>query len=662
MRTGLRIPHLRHRSRGGDRLTPTFLADIDWLQLCARLAVWRQLGPGVRRTYLEAEGDPRQMPREAYGDCAAELIDAGFLLPHFENSLVRVPPELVSFGEGLRCLRRNRFLQQPCLETFNDYLAGCGIDHEEDETALYRRVTDSEWVQRFLSSPELALRASPRLKAAWLPDDVIAERIRLLLNRVIECGAPVDILRSAPGCPNEELAAAISEAVHALLFLPGLDEDTCMPVIGIFPNVASRLGEDPPTPPTPRSAQRDFAAPLLIEDMTLLLQSCVNTPLRLRQDGGIYRRELIELAKRATEVPEWLRERVSFDPESRLTESIEWLKDLEMAVQVPTGGSAHLQAADFGKRWLLLPISERIQEVIVLLRKRSKGYLGPQERALLPWKLRLRTQGPKPDVLESALHCFRTLQADRHYSLRAFALYHSRASNPLLRLKRRSSSFALSLNWKTYFNSSSEQIEKIWSNLLVEFVQHRLAPLGAVRLGIDGDEICFALTAVGRYILGESSQLEASEPPERGILVQPNFEVIFLAPSALDESEIGRYADRLGQGLGVVFRITKRSVLRAVGAGMTGRGILDSLCRTASAVPANVRGEILDWAGQCRKALSRRALLVECPDELAAGRILNALKGKAKALNATTVEILDDSPRILRRLRSEGIFVETSES
>jgi hypothetical protein len=59
---------------------------------------------------------------------------------------------------------------------------------------------------------------------------------------------------------------------------------------------------------------------------------------------------------------------------------------------------------------------------------------------------------------------------------------------------------------------------------------------------------------------------------------------------------VGRFGERLGREVGLLFRLTKASVLRAGAAGMGRRDVLGALDRfSRSPVPPNVAHEIEGW-------------------------------------------------------------------
>jgi hypothetical protein len=205
--------------------------------------------------------------------------------------------------------------------------------------------------------------------------------------------------------------------------------------------------------------------------------------------------------------------------------------------------------------------------------------------------------------------------------------------------------------------------EDMWANVLLTFLAWRLVPLGCATLGRTADDqVAFGLTDAGRYLLGQADDFEL--PPEGGggeVVVQPDFEIVFLAPAPRAEAELGRIAERTGSGVGALFRLTRASVLRAAEQGVTAAQLLKTLEGVSrGGVPANVERQIKDWMKAVRTIRIAPAVLVDCPDAETAGRV-RALGGAAvTAVTPTVLRLQADAKTraaLVKRLREKGIFI-----
>ena len=243
-----------------------------------------------------------------------------------------------------------------------------------------------------------------------------------------------------------------------------------------------------------------------------------------------------------------------------------------------------------------------------------------------------------------------------------FLNWHSQEFNPLLRLQTDGRPLEISIRWSR-FEPTDEETELLWRNLLAEFAHTRLFPLGGLRMGLVGSHRhrCISLTGAGRYLLGLIDDFGYGPESDGNncVLVQPNFDVVFTSPAPQAEATIGRFAQRKGQHVGTLFKITKPSIFAAACTGMTSRQVLDTLRSTsAKEVPANVGREIQGWFDQCRRVTVRRALLIDCPDAHTAARVLAAGGKKATAITDTVIELAasEHDTALFRKLDAMGIF------
>jgi hypothetical protein len=253
---------------------------------------------------------------------------------------------------------------------------------------------------------------------------------------------------------------------------------------------------------------------------------------------------------------------------------------------------------------------------------------------------------------------FGAVPEGRFWSEDAFLAWRCQEHNHLLRL------FSTAKGSYSSKVMTIEAIEARWAKDLTEFLRLRLVPLGGACLGMGRDGICFTLTPAGRYLLELADDFDYGHDhdAEGQLVVQPNFEVVFLAPSPLAEAALARFAERRGRGVGALFAITKKSILSAAGSGMTAAQVLDGLERlSAKPTPANVAREIAGWFNQCRRITVRSAVLIHCPDADTAARVVAASGKQAVALTETIVELADARVKndLLRKLHGLGIFTQS---
>ena len=110
--------------------------------------------------------------------------------------------------------------------------------------------------------------------------------------------------------------------------------------------------------------------------------------------------------------------------------------------------------------------------------------------------------------------------------------------------------------------------------------------------------------------------------------MQPDFSVIVIGLNPTAAAELAPFCVRaapVGSPGAVLLKITRESVIRAVGNGLEPDEIVDRLRRHAShEVPANVLHEVRDWSRWVRRVVARTLEVLQCPDVEAADRVLGA--------------------------------------
>ncbi len=147
-----------------------------------------------------------------------------------------------------------------------------------------------------------------------------------------------------------------------------------------------------------------------------------------------------------------------------------------------------------------------------------------------------------------------------------------------------------------------DDIQRLAWNL-VTWVRQRLYLLGIVDLGYDksGRPVAMRLTRIGARLLGVVDGTPEGTSQVGSLIVTPDFEVV-LFPTGDDGElihDLDRFCTRERQGEVISFRISERSVQRALHEGMYLRRIVSTLERhSRTPVPQNVLFSVRDWAAR----------------------------------------------------------------
>ena len=206
-----------------------------------------------------------------------------------------------------------------------------------------------------------------------------------------------------------------------------------------------------------------------------------------------------------------------------------------------------------------------------------------------------------------------------------------------------------------------EELEELWQDRLRTFLAERLLPLGGVRIGrMTGGGIAMGLTEAGCYLLGLTEDFEYGEEERAEIVVQPNFDIVFITPSPAGEAGISRFAERVGHKVGTLFKLTQQSIFEAFRTGLSPDAVLSALAEISpKPVPGNVEKQIRDWFEQCRSVGVSDAVLIRCPDKETALKVRSVGGRKLSLLSDTVLELADPGYRKMleRKLRRNGIDV-----
>jgi hypothetical protein len=178
----------------------------------------------------------------------------------------------------------------------------------------------------------------------------------------------------------------------------------------------------------------------------------------------------------------------------------------------------------------------------------------------------------------------------------------------------------------------AEDWELVDGEWIAQLFQESLAWLGLVELGQNsqGRPVAFRLTELGQAVLADQpteAELSAAEQTRqlaevapdmaKALLVQPNFDLMILAPLQHQTllRQVDRFANQASLGDVAMYRITKDSVLRGLRSGLTGAEVLQVL-NDNSRVPVapNIITTIKDWAAEFeRLVLYEFANVLETP-------------------------------------------------
>ncbi len=664
------------------------ILEIDWKQFLDQLPSFQRLGREARRLFLEKVRPSQPISNADLGEYSEVLLAAGFLLSGPKGRNAVVPPQYRVFCRVMRSLYRHRIFDSPSPQTFNLYLSEHFTRSEQSAFTrlagdyyyyggrrLYSQVSSVEWLKRFLEAStaepeeEYAFGGRPRTD---FTDEVLGVT-KELVRRLMSLPSPVPLAEARGLCPQvspDLLIRSLRAGIRNLLCFPGLRGEDLEPVLGIWPQITARLFRTTPKPPQAVTPRQVFDAPFLMDDVASILATCAVDPFRVRgHDYGLFARTAKALAASFGTLPEWFELDFGVTTPERINQALSLAHQFEFLGQKgDPGEDLRLEVTEAGRHWLGKPAKGRLKTLLDGLlgrhRKRTEMLDYDEEVAsLLPYPVEISDKKQSEAVQACLLSCFVGSGTEAFVSVREFLAYH-RERNPLISAVSKRPVPVVRIRGAYVTTPNEDELEEVWTGLLWDFLRLRLLPLGGARAGLnDAADVCFAVTGVGRYLVGAQADFDLQHTQAR-IVVQPNFDVVFLAAAPQAESEIARFTDRKGRHTGTLFTITKRSIFAAAAAGLAADQALETLrLYCAGEVPANVEHEISGWFAQCRQISVRPAMLIHCPDEDTAARVLAIVGVKASRITDTTLELHEHNRKtrasLLRRLREKGIFART---
>ena len=645
------------------------LLDVEWGEVVDHLDVWRGLPRPARRTLLDVARPSLPGRDEDLGEAMSFLLSStlvsrrpqagGWIVPQGSRAFVRTMQALDRYpvfdtAVPLDAYLRDHFSHDERISFSSPsrfgYRAVQNIEHLLGSVGWLRGFEGSSaahWEREHLDGRS----------ESYFAETGCHETALSLLRGLIGVGGPVPLgeLSDLVGeAESRVMHAAIRAMIRYCLCFPALRQSDLLPVVGIWPDIQREMSTPPPPSPPAVVPGQTFHAPLLVHDMVVLITECMADPLRLRRgDGGLFARTTDELAERLQPVPRWCGEKLLRSPEARIREARRCAEDLGLLRAGVGTKEPRIHPTGAATEWLAASPLTRLGSVIRHISE-SRGDMAPPGDGLL-------LLGHDLDLRSAVRQAFAGLPLGGFVSLDAFIAYHATQTNPYLDLRRRGKRLVTHIG-AVYREPSTGELHEHWAHWLEWFVVHRLFALDGIAAGLAEDgEVGLSLSDVGRYILGMRAELAGDEEARAEIVVQPNFEVVFLSPDPYGEGVIGRFAERAGEGVGVLFRITRNSVYRAAASGLTADRILAQLGRlSVRQVPVNVAREIEGWHGECRRVEIDRTYIIRCSDPQTSGRIIAALGPRVEAASDTVVVLRDvGSPALVRRkLQEHGIFVD----
>ncbi len=533
---------------------------------------------------------------------------------------------------------------------------------------------------------------------------------------------PTDLLGAFPDLAPQTFSRAFeSLARYAMVFFwtGPKPEDTALN-IGLWPRITRvlhRPAADAPSPVADQDVGPSVRPGWLREDLNALLIAAAEAPLRIKSsDRNFYAADLKRLEAAFAPIDEPVRtafeQRLAgltdtfgryahpADFDERVHAAVAMARQLELLAPSASRKGPHQLATDeAGRAWLGESIPTQTRRLIEAMRPhllqtgvagRGLGYASMTEprgadaarvflsedpddalhaAAAIFWKPVKGKSKTKAKTKKGPAPWVPATDAVRHAARHLNPLPPAIASAAGNRQRQSGRDWERKRAWETLKAADELTLEASWTAVIESLCVENLLPLGGLDLAQSTEvknAVLARLTPVGRVLLGldgpDLLDAEQEAAPTGAIIVQPNFDVVFLGPAPQAQAVLGAFAQRTGPagGVGTLFRITKKSVVSAAATGRSAQQIQTDLQSiTDKPVPDNVLREITHWAGSVRHVTARQATVIQAPDADTALRVKSALGNKAERVGDTTLVLTTKTltSAMRERLKKDGVFV-----
>ena len=568
----------------------------DWPGFLDELVRWGELSIEARRAFLD--GTAPGLSVEAAGSApVAELRDAGFLESSGRGDRLVVAESSIALHQVLKSLGRYPLFESPGLAALSAYLSEHYTQGERSQLheSLALLPNDLPRIAGFVSSVEwlqTALGRTAHGAARLLLGFFSEQRDRIPLR---------DLEEYFPGIPREELCEGLRLGIQRCVFFLGLRRVDLEPLVGIWPAAARRQRRlSVVLAPEPVSVSQVFRHPFLVEDMTSLLSAARAAPVPLRRgDDRPFTRFVEEAGAALLTLPDWLEVFTGLSLESRIGLALQALQVCGLLGRREVEpGTAILEPRAGAVEWMKGSVEERGEFVARALCEQEGKPSRLFDLLEEDWASREESQA---QIMPWVRTAFSFLPSSTFVRFADFAEYQAAIGSPLAAASIAGQQADEQGSLAAGF-SSEEAMEELWKSFLGIFLGRCLLSLGGVEAGIASDgRPGFRMTDAGRRLLGIPRDglapgVGESRPAVQPLVVQPNFEIVFLSPSPAVEAELGRFCERIGRDVGVLFRISRQSLQKAAAAGIDAERVMTLLAQSSrSPLPSNVVHEIRGW-------------------------------------------------------------------
>ncbi|MCK5034908.1 MAG: helicase-associated domain-containing protein, partial [Candidatus Sabulitectum sp.] len=415
--------------------------------------------------------------------------------------------------------------------------------------------------------------------------------------------------------------------------------------------------------------------PFLIDDMTIMLTEASLSPIPLRQsDNKPYAKSIKEISSRFYQLPPECNHLFTYTDEERIRMAMLTLTNHDLAGihGKKRRKKDYLYAEEAGRDWLKLSERHRLEEMLFIQRNHHKRFYNlnrssfPLDSKCLSKIKIIRDEFSVPYTtpnLAGSLYGALKILADVNHPVTETSFFERQVflENPLFTLLQCGLPYMNTTDWQFHNIVDKQEMIHFWLHSLQSFIVRKAIPYGMLNISpICGeDDYAISLSDAGLFFTGNLKKLPVAKQSGDSVLIQPNFEIVFMTQNPTAEVKLGQFCERLGSGIGTLFKITSSSVLKAASHGLNAEYVLDTMAELShKPVPPNVTEQVKNWISRCRIVSISTKILFTCPDRETALQVKSSGGEKVEHISDTVIAVSDKkfAKALEKKLEKKGIF------
>lgn len=670
--------------------------NCDWAMIIKYNKLWEQLPSASREFFLDKFNDPAVIvPKKKSSACVA-LIKSGFIKYYGIKTGLRIVQSREKFHQAVCSMDEYHLFNSDIPSTddlikyirHNYSLASAvlplseNLSHNWKMIDIASKISSLTWIKSFLHETHLHLwnakfKTEKQKQSMNLFESTNHFEIaKQILRSLMDNSNPVyftDLINKKYS--DDELGKAIHLLLNYMLLFPALDRKSRLIQFGIWPPIHNFLHGVKHELLTVDCAVVPISSFLMDDMVTILIETSAN-PIPLKQNNReMYASSVSTLENNLSPISPLALTIVKAPSDIRIPLALQELYNQKLAKCNQIKGSLYCSITPRGTKWLDKSNSNRLKHYLTNLRKTILTH-DSQDKATI--KTLLKSHEPARLYLEewpqrankyldlrgaafSAFNAF--LDWDLPVSLNSFIQIQCNNNNPLLRLFHAGVPLIVIHDYYDIFLDTPNEIIDYWKDRLMSFMLNVMLPLGCFSFGTDqaSGQTVLSLSDNGKFLLGKLDSIQTNENDSPNIIVQPNFEIVFLNNFASAEAKLVRLAQRVGINVGTLFKLTRESIFNAVENGMNAATIIQTLTDVScKPLPGNVEEQLKSWVKQCRHISVSHPVMLQCPDKETVLRIkaVGGIKVSVISDTIATISNRKDLKPLMKKFNKKGIFRE----